>query len=263
MKRDRLLSSGHAGRGAQSGFALIVAILALLLLTFLGLTLATTTSTELQIAANYRWGQQAFYNAEAGLEIARKLLREQTVWQIFLPQPRDPASMGAAPVWTATGRDFENQECDVAAVVGTAGAGYQGYGVILNLVGYTRLENVSTFLGQTINGSFTVWVRRPTTVDQTTGQIADSTADDNLIVTVEGTAPFVGAAANTNYAIRTRAVRILETEVQKIDPNDCENRGGQAGSSPLGSGYDPCYNVNPEGLPTPTGTQATEVEPNQ
>ena len=42
-----------------------------MLLTFLGLTLATTTSTELQIATNYRWSQQARYNAEAGIEAAR------------------------------------------------------------------------------------------------------------------------------------------------------------------------------------------------
>ena len=47
-----------------------------MLLTFLGLTLATTTSTELQIATNYRWSQQALYNAEAGLEAAKLLLAQ-------------------------------------------------------------------------------------------------------------------------------------------------------------------------------------------
>jgi len=50
-------------RRSERGFALILAILSLMLLTFLGLTLATTTSTELQIATNYRWSQQALYNA--------------------------------------------------------------------------------------------------------------------------------------------------------------------------------------------------------
>jgi len=50
-------------RGHERGFALILAILALMLLTFLGLTLATSTSTELRIATNYRWNQQALYNA--------------------------------------------------------------------------------------------------------------------------------------------------------------------------------------------------------
>jgi Tfp pilus assembly protein PilX len=46
-------------RRTESGFALILAILALLLLTFLGLTLTATTSTEMQIANNYRYAQQA------------------------------------------------------------------------------------------------------------------------------------------------------------------------------------------------------------
>src|SRR5262249_9994972 len=43
-------SEVNAKTRSDSGFALIVAILALMLLTFLGLTLAMTTSTELQIA---------------------------------------------------------------------------------------------------------------------------------------------------------------------------------------------------------------------
>ena len=43
----------------ERGFALIVALLALVLLTFLGLTMTLTTSTELQISTNYRWSQQA------------------------------------------------------------------------------------------------------------------------------------------------------------------------------------------------------------
>ena len=68
--------------------ALVLAIMALMLLTFLGLTLATTTSTELQIATNYRWSQQALYNAEAGIEAAKAILRSMPVgtsWATLLP----------------------------------------------------------------------------------------------------------------------------------------------------------------------------------
>ena len=54
------------GRGSEAGFALISPSSPLMLLTILGLALATTTSTELQIATNYRWSQQALYNAEGG-----------------------------------------------------------------------------------------------------------------------------------------------------------------------------------------------------
>src|SRR5688572_9529439 len=73
--------------GGESGFALVLAILSLLLLTLLGLTMATTTSTELQIATNYRWSQQALYNAEAGIELGKRYLR-QIEWQTVLPPAR-------------------------------------------------------------------------------------------------------------------------------------------------------------------------------
>ena len=93
------------GRSGERGFALVLAILSLMLLTFLGLTMATTTSTELQIATNYRWSQQALYNAEAGLEAARVVLSRTadvtTQWTPILPAVRtSPASWlpGAAPL---------------------------------------------------------------------------------------------------------------------------------------------------------------------
>ena len=62
--------------------------MALMLLTFLGLTLAATTSTELQIATNYRWSQQALYNAEAGIEAGKIILRNipsAISWDTILP----------------------------------------------------------------------------------------------------------------------------------------------------------------------------------
>ena len=61
-------------RAREAGMALVLAIMALMLLTFLGLTLAATTSTELQIATNYRWSEQARYNAEAGVEAGKVIL---------------------------------------------------------------------------------------------------------------------------------------------------------------------------------------------
>jgi hypothetical protein len=240
--------------GRETGFALILALLTLLLLTFLGLTLATTTSTEMTIANNYRWSQQALYNAESGLEIAKRLLREQTVWSIFVPPARTSASMTSLPTpWTATGRDFENQQCDT----GPSG-GYQGYGVVMTLVGYPRFENAATFFGKTINGSFTVWVRRPLQINPD-GTTQDYGQDDKLSVTAEGSAPFVAAAAGSNYAFQNRAVRVLEMDVSKVNANDCENLSGQAGNGPSGAGYDPCSAINAKGLPG----NATEVKANQ
>ena len=67
--------SGTVAVRREAGFALILAILALMLMTFLGLTLATSTSTELQIATNYRYSQQALYNAYAGVDVGKVVLR--------------------------------------------------------------------------------------------------------------------------------------------------------------------------------------------
>ncbi len=84
------------GRGKEAGFALVVAILSLMLLTFIGLALAATTSTELQIATNYRWSQQALYNAEAGLQ-AGKLFLMNMDWANILPPARVGTWTAAAP----------------------------------------------------------------------------------------------------------------------------------------------------------------------
>src|SRR5512134_2636913 len=81
-------------RSLEGGFALVLALLALLLLTFLGLTLAVTTSTELQIATNYRWSEQSRYVAEAGIEAGKIMLRETVSWENLLPAPRSVAWTG-------------------------------------------------------------------------------------------------------------------------------------------------------------------------
>lgn len=245
-------SMPHDARSVgEAGFALILAILALLLLTFLGLTLATTTSTELQIATNYRWGQQAYYVAQAALDVARRQLREQTTWQIFLPVARlTPAQMGARPMWAPPvppERDFENSSCDTGPM-----GGNEGYGVVLWPAGFTApYQNVSAVpgTGQTLGGAFTIWIRRPLKIDAA-GVALDDTRDDSAIVTAEGTAPFEGAGNPVgDYQYRRRATRVLEMAITKVDQNDCENRGGQTGNGPTGSGYDPCYGISGAGLP--------------
>lgn len=249
-------SMSHNGRRyGQAGFALILALLALLLLTFLGLTLAATTSTELQIATNYRWGQQATYIAQTALDIARKQLREQTTWQIFLPVARRlPADMMNPPQWAPPvppTRDFENRACDTGPL-----GGNQGYGVVLWPAGFAApYQNVSAVPGtfgvtaETLRGAFTIWIRRTPEV-QPNGSVLDSQRDDSAILTVEGTSPFEGVGGPvSDYQYRRRATRVLEVEITKTDPNDCDGRTGQTGNSPTGSGYDPCYGVTGAGLP--------------
>jgi hypothetical protein len=235
-------ASGRARRG-ERGFALVLAILSLMLLTFLGLTLAATTSTELQIATNYRWSQQALYNAEAGLEAARIVLSRvadpTSKWQLQLPQARsgewDPGS-APVPKETPSGRDFEKKSCDSWGGI--------GYGLVLR-EGTTPYQDVSTFGGASLNGAFTVWVRR-LLITSVAGQFSDSTSDDSLIIVSEGVAPFVGPSDAFTRA--RQATRVLETSYALVlastgEPCGLGRMQGQEGGSPMGENFNPCANL--------------------
>jgi hypothetical protein len=209
-----------------------------MLLTFLGLTMAATTSTELQIATNYRWSQQALYNAEAGLEAGKLILTRTadagTQWGKELPTVRSsPAQWNAGsapgPVDTTLGRDFERSDCDTRGGV--------GYGKVL-VEGTTRYENVSSFATETLNGAFTLWVRRGLTVDNA-GMYADENRNDVLTIVSEGVAPYVAPA---DAFIRAhQATRILEVRLTLgISPPTDPCLGGyagQEGGSPFGENF--------------------------
>jgi len=64
----------------ERGVALVLAMMAVLLLSALGLALAAATATELMIAANYRTGQEAFYAADAAAERALSELPAVASW---------------------------------------------------------------------------------------------------------------------------------------------------------------------------------------
>ncbi len=220
--------SRNLSSGREAGFALIVALMALMLLTFLGLTLSATTSTELQISNNYRWGQQALYNAEAGLEAARAILRTQGDGQPVLPTTRTtpwvPTGTGA---WTPTPpgrmfaprtRDFEGSACD------RFGNGV-GFGEILSdpFSSTPPIENANVVFGQRLNGGVTVWVRREFAFAG--GMVSDSPAGENVVVTAEGTAPYAGTG--TAFQAANRAIRRLESHVRVRE--GCNENKNQAG----------------------------------
>ena len=230
------------GRSGEAGFALLLAILSLMLLTFLGLTLAATTSTELQIATNYRWSLQAFYNAEAGVEAGKRVLQNIN-WRAALPAARGswtpptttpvPTSNRPVPPFSGGTRDFEMGLCDQRGF----GA---GYGVILN-DGITTYENLSIVprMGgaNSLNGSFTLWIRRDVTPDTAiAGQYLDSTNDDLLVLTSEGIAPYANTTTGGAFAQANVARRIVEVVVRRQDrPGDCSGRGGQLSGGPEGN----------------------------
>jgi hypothetical protein len=240
----------RGGRPGESGFALILAILALMLLTFLGLTLAATTSTELQIATNYRWSQQALYNAEAGLEAAKIVLSRvadsATYWDGVLGPARTAvpwtASTAPAPGPPVHARDFLHANCQ-------GDRGGVGYGRVLTEVG-VPYEDVSNFMGQPLNGAFTVWVRRALSIN-TTGQYTDDVDGSSIVVTAEGVAPFTGAAAGSAFVRANQAVRLLEVrynlELTETGTACNDRQSAQVGQGPAGDNFNPCAILSPDG----------------
>jgi hypothetical protein len=238
----------ESGARDAAGFALILAILALMLLTFLGLTLATTTSSELQIATNYRWSQQALYNAEAGMEAGKLILASSPLWIGLVPPDRPTpgwsAGSGVLPTpWAPTGRDFEQKACP-------GDRGGQGYGVVLNAppppgtAANMRWESIGQFMGQPLNGAFTIWVRRELVSDPAgSGKFWDDPANPvtNLVMTVEGVAPYTAAS---NFTRANQARRVLEMTWTLLVGQPCRQLGGQKGQGPTGENFDPCSTLS-------------------
>jgi hypothetical protein len=172
----------HTHKPGEKGFALVLALLALMLLTTLGITLATTTATEMQIATNFRWGLQAKYNAEAGIEIGKRYLR-QVDWRALLPAARSAADItdgdalsDVENILSRTGpegepsRNHELEDCDTW--------GLTGLGVILDDPNQTYpFQSSSDLLGSSLSGTFTLWIRRPLDFEAD-GSIRDYPGDD-------------------------------------------------------------------------------------
>jgi Tfp pilus assembly protein PilX len=78
------MTCAHHSRTCEDGIALIVALLATLVLSALGLSLMIMASTETLIAGNYRDGVEAFHAADAGLERAIPELAASPDWSAVL-----------------------------------------------------------------------------------------------------------------------------------------------------------------------------------
>jgi hypothetical protein len=60
----------------QNGFALVVAMLCMAILTFIGMYALNTTNLELQIAGNDKVARQSFYKAEGGIQTGIELTEQ-------------------------------------------------------------------------------------------------------------------------------------------------------------------------------------------
>ena len=60
----------------ETGSLMVIAVVLLMLLTVMGIAITTTTSIELQIAANDRLHKTAFYAADGATDVASELLEQ-------------------------------------------------------------------------------------------------------------------------------------------------------------------------------------------
>src|SRR5437879_10550817 len=72
-------------RNQESGMALLIALLALLLVSAIGMGMMYMSTTETSVNANYRDTQRAFFSMRAGLEEMRDRMRSNAVSAITLP----------------------------------------------------------------------------------------------------------------------------------------------------------------------------------
>ena len=72
IQRNRKLSVV----GDELGFALVISLMVLLVLTFLGIMALNSTTTELLISSNEKLSKTSFYRADSGIYTAPKVIRD-------------------------------------------------------------------------------------------------------------------------------------------------------------------------------------------
>ena len=82
MIEDRRLETG--GWNDHRGVAIVLVLLAMMLLSALGMALALTTSSERQVAATFGWSTEVFYGADAAFERAAQDLSQVPDWNLVM-----------------------------------------------------------------------------------------------------------------------------------------------------------------------------------
>ena len=87
-------------RNQERGMALLIALLALLLVSAIGMGLMYMSTTETSINANYRDTQQAFFAMRAGLEEMRDRMRINAVSPLTVPTVMPLGKIWSPPLVT-------------------------------------------------------------------------------------------------------------------------------------------------------------------
>ena len=93
---------GFTERADERGAALVVALMATLLLSALGLALILTTTTETKITGNYTYGQEALYSADGAIERTVQDVLTVPDWNDMLSGAQRSAFVDGSPSGTRT-----------------------------------------------------------------------------------------------------------------------------------------------------------------
>ncbi len=96
----------------ESGSALIMAIMMLVLLTIIGLSALNNTDLELSIAGNEKAHKMAFYFAEGGNEVSKELVEVAIEERGWLDDVADPITLDKV---TVTDKNFFLSQIDAVA----------------------------------------------------------------------------------------------------------------------------------------------------
>ena len=237
MQRTRI--GHHLWSLSEEGSAFVISILILFVLSVLGMALMLTTTTEKDIAINYRWGEQAFFNADAALEYGKNVLGDWLLqdgdFSGVLPQARDDVTVANsdAPWGAARPADTDPLVCNNPSAPGCrdyqyfvdhcppGGAGpcvrvYIGKVLLrtdktpvkydFRLPGGAVAGDVDGDGIADLEGTVTLWVRRPVVGTRDYGFPDGGNPNglnDRVILTAEGTAPgAMGAGAGRPVSLR-------------------------------------------------------------
>ncbi len=89
----------NARRREERGSVLVVAILVMMVLSFLGMAIMTLSVTEHSMAYQTVWGEGAFVAAEAGINVSINQLSANTTTSVQ-PVSCDPAVFGSCTTYT-------------------------------------------------------------------------------------------------------------------------------------------------------------------
>jgi len=92
--------TGARRLGDERGVALVIALMAMLLLTALGLALTMTTMTETRISANYASGTETLYGADAAVERVMQDLLTVPDWNKILDGTERSSFVDGLPIGT-------------------------------------------------------------------------------------------------------------------------------------------------------------------